>query len=187
MALIKAEGMFGGERLRACSDEAQLHWPRFLVLSNSFARFEVDFDKIVGVAYAGFKVKPTPDQLRGVLKEYSDNFLLFIYTAADGSLWAEWVTEKENTLRYHTKADHQSPSPDPDALEAFRRAYVDFKRVKSSKLFEISSCLKPLKHFANVSKVFPRVGVGKEVGNGVREGLALDTDLLDGETGDTPP
>jgi hypothetical protein len=31
LAVIRAEGLFSGDRLRYCSNNAQLHWPRLCV------------------------------------------------------------------------------------------------------------------------------------------------------------
>jgi hypothetical protein len=40
VAIIDPEGLFGGDRLRRCSNVAQLHWPRLFLGSDGFARLE---------------------------------------------------------------------------------------------------------------------------------------------------
>lgn len=46
MAIIDPEGLFSGDRLRRCSNLAQLHWPRLYLAANGFARLEINFAKI---------------------------------------------------------------------------------------------------------------------------------------------
>jgi hypothetical protein len=47
MAIIDPEGLFGGDRLRRCSNAAQLHWRRLLLASDGFARLEINFVQAV--------------------------------------------------------------------------------------------------------------------------------------------
>ena len=44
MAIIDREGLFGGDRLRRCSNAAQLHWPRLFLAADGFARLEIQTD-----------------------------------------------------------------------------------------------------------------------------------------------
>jgi len=143
MAIINSEGLFGGERLARCSDEAQLHWPRFFTASNSLARLELDYQKIIDVLYHNFRSKPTEEQVSSWLTEYNHNFLLYIYDAPDGSVWGQWLTDKAYLSRYPTAADRRSPAPDENALEQYRQDYVSTKKRKSLRINRISNHIKP--------------------------------------------
>jgi RNA recognition motif-containing protein len=134
MAIINPDGLFSGERLARCSDEAQLHWPRLFVASNTFARLELDYDKIVTLAYRNFRDKPTEEQLSSWFSEYHRNYLMFVYEAPDGSSWGQWMTDKAYLSKYQTAADRKSPAPDETDLEQFRRDYVATKKRKSIKI-----------------------------------------------------
>ena len=43
MLILKPDGLFAGDRIRHCSDAAQLHWPRIFLASNGFARIELNY------------------------------------------------------------------------------------------------------------------------------------------------
>ncbi|MBB5330592.1 hypothetical protein [Tunturiibacter gelidoferens] len=166
MAIIRAKGLYEGERLRACTDAAQLHWPRLYLLGNGHSRFERDYERIIAVVYASFHTKPTAEDVRGWLGEYADNFLLFLYEdAATGAMWAQWITAQENLANYRTAEDKRSPAPDEREIDAYRRAYIDRKRFNSRKTKDI---LKPLEiianHFPNPQITSVGVGDGDGVG-----------------------
>jgi len=146
MAIISPDGLFSGERLANCSDEAQLHWPRFFTASNSLARIELDYNKIINVMYHGFRLKPTEDQISSWVSEYNQNFLLFVYEAADGSVWGQWLTDKAYLSKYQTAADRRTPPPDECELESYRQEYVSTKKRKS---FKINTVFKPLQTISN--------------------------------------
>ena len=54
MSIIDPSGLFGGDRLRRCSNVAQLHWPRLFLASDGFARLEMNYARIIGRAYPTF-------------------------------------------------------------------------------------------------------------------------------------
>jgi len=47
MAIIDPAGLFEGERLAACSDVAQLYWPRLFLAANSCARLELSYPSVI--------------------------------------------------------------------------------------------------------------------------------------------
>ncbi len=143
MAIINPDGLFHGERLARCSDCAQLHWVRLFTASNTFGRIELSYRHIVNFAYGSFHTKPTENELSGWIQEYFQNYLLFVYDAADGSTWGQWLTNIEYLSRYHTAADRRSPKPNEDDLESYRREYLE---AKSSKSLKINKCFGPHKN-----------------------------------------
>ena len=159
VAIINPEGLFGGERLAQCSDEAQLHWPRFFTASNTLARLELDYHKIISTLYRGFKVKPTEEQVSAWLTEYNHNFLLFVYDGPDGSLWGQWLTDKAYLSRYPTAADRRSPAPSEESIEKYRQDYISTKKRKS---LRINGFFKPHQTISDHSKplALDRIGVG---------------------------
>ncbi|WP_446744276.1 hypothetical protein [Silvibacterium acidisoli] len=129
--IINEAGLFSGERLANCSDEAQLHWPRLMLLSNGFGRVELNAAGILRKAYASLRKKPTPQQLSAWIKEYQDNFLLFVYRAPNGAMWGQWMTPQKALKRFKTQADRESPAPDEAALQRYQALYVETIRSNS--------------------------------------------------------
>jgi hypothetical protein len=171
MAIIRAKGLYEGERLAACSDEAQKHWPRLYLLGNGYSRFEVNYERIIAIVYASFHVKPTAEDVRGWLHEYAENFLLFIYEdAATGAMWAQWITAQENLATYRTAEDKRSPAPGEREIDAYRQAYIERKRSKYRKARDIFKPLETVEnHFAKSRT--PSVGVGEGDGDGDGDGV----------------
>jgi hypothetical protein len=79
--LIDPDGLFNGDRLRRCSNTAQLHWPRLFLASDGFGRLEVNYARIVGRAYPTFNPIPSDIELSAWIQEYAKNGLLFLYQA----------------------------------------------------------------------------------------------------------
>jgi hypothetical protein len=153
VAIIDPEGIFNGDRLRRCSNAAQLHWPRLLLASNGFARLEISYERIIAAAYNGFNPIPTAGELGVYIREYVENYLLFLYTV-DGQLWGQWDTRKNLLPRYKTSADHRSPAPPETEFHEWKQTYLEQRKVLP-------------KSFVNVSKTFLHgVGVGEGVGVG---------------------
>src|SRR5205809_6033901 len=101
MAIIDPDGLFGGDRLRRCSNAAQLHWPRLYLASDGFARLEVNYARIIGRCYATFNPIPSETEIQAWICEYVQNYLLFLYQA-NGQLWGQWDTPRERLPRYKT-------------------------------------------------------------------------------------
>src|SRR5579872_6063022 len=156
MAIIDPEGLFGGDRLRRCSNAAQLHWPRLFLASNGFGRLEINYARIVGRAYSTFSPIPTDAELQTWIQEYCANWLLFLYEV-NGQLWGQWDTPKELLPRYKSAADRRSPDPPESEFREWKRLY----RAKD-KAFR--------KCFGNFSEKFQRGVRGVGVGEGVGEG-----------------
>jgi hypothetical protein len=171
VSIIDPDGLFGGDRLRRCSNIAQLHWPRLFLASDGFARLELNYAKIVGRAYPTFKPIPTEMEMQAWLKEYVDTRLLFVFEAG-GQLWGQWDTRKEFLPRYKTAADRRSPIPPESAFAEWKRKYRE-----ENKAFP--------KYFGEVPESFLH-GVG--VGGGKYICASDDArDLIATPTTDDPP
>lgn len=172
MAIINPDGLFHGERLARCSDEAQLHWVRLFTASNTFGRIELSYRHIVNFAYSSFHKKPTEEQLAAWIQEYFQNYLLFVYDAEDGATWGQWLTSVEYLSRYHTAADRRSPEPDAKELELYRREY---SASKSSKSLKINRFSKPLSTTQNHNSRPECLEVRGEIS---KEEIELEADCL---------
>lgn len=168
--LIYPHGLLDGERLAECSDEAKLHFPRLVALANGFGRMKLSQKEILENAYGGFHAKPKRENLTAWVKEYSEQHLLLVYSAHDGTVWGQWCGVPDNALpRYKTSADNRSRAPPPEAVDAFDAAYALRKRERSK---ASGDALEIPETFGNVLKpsedleTFPRVVVG---GGGVEE------------------
>lgn len=160
MAIIDPAGLFGGDRLRRCSNQAQLHWPRFYLASDGFGRLEINYAKIVGRAYSTFNPIPDQEEIYGYIREYSDRYLLFIYEG-NGQQWGQWDTRPEFLPRYKTSQDRRSPIPDVRQFQEWKSRYV----------VDCSSFPKCFGNFSPRVETFPSgVGVGGGVGIGVGVG-----------------
>lgn len=179
MAIIDPDGLFGGDRLRRCSNMAQLHWPRLFLASDGYGRLEINYARIVGRAYATFNPIPSEADVTGWLQEYAKNYLVFLY-AVDGQLWGQWDTRLELLPRYKTATDRRSPVPPENEFREWKRKYRE-----ETKAFP--------KCFGNISESF-LYGVGGGVGVGGGDGsntctsgdALLDDSLLNSSGGSTP-
>lgn len=128
---------------------AQLHWPRLFLVSDGFARLEINYARIIGRAYSSFKQVPTEAELQALIREYADNYLLFLFEAGGsgwGQIWGQWDAKKDLTPRYKTALDRKSPIPPEPAFTEWKKKYAG-----ESKAFP--------KSFGRVSEAFPRVVV----------------------------
>jgi len=126
--MIDPESLIHGERIRACSDEAQLHFPRLLAASNSYGRLHMKVQRIIAAVYADFVSPPSKEQVTKWLKEYHDHFLLFVYKAPDGSLWGQWDVPKAMLGKYRKKRDQNSPAPPAQEFREFKERYLSASR-----------------------------------------------------------
>jgi hypothetical protein len=166
VAIIDPDGLFGGERLRRCSDEAQLHWPRFYVASNGYARLEINYEKIVARVYASFTNPPSEDEILKWIKEYRDNYLLFLYEV-DGRVWGQWDVRQNLLPRHKTAADNRSPFPPEPEWTNWLKRY----RAESTSFPKLSE----------IFGEFPTgVGVGVGVGGGVGGGKNIAKPRVNG-------
>jgi len=154
MAIIDPQGLFGGDRLRRCSNTAQLHWPRLFLASDGYARLEINYPRIIGRAYSTFDPIPTEAELQGCFQEYVHNYLLFVYEE-DGQLWGQWDTKSELLPRYKTAQDRRSPIPPERAFTEWKKRYRNEPKTTSE-------------NFRKFSETFLH-GVGVGVGVGVGE------------------
>lgn len=167
--LIDPKGLLHGERIGACSDEAQLHFPRLLSASNSFGRFRMSVKWLQDEVYGSFHQKPTHAQLTLWLREFHENFLLFVYRAPDNSVWAQWEIPEKLLGRYRLSADKRSPAPPEAELTAYRRSYIERLRAKNAECpDDLSESFQNIPEVSeNFRKVSHDVGVGVGVGVGV--------------------
>jgi hypothetical protein len=143
--IIDPDGLFNGDRLRRCSNVAQLHWPRLFLASDGFGRLEINYARIIGHAYPTFSPVPSEAEIQSYLQEYARNFLLFLYQA-DGRLWGQWDAKPALMPRYKTSIDRRSPQPPEKEFLEWKRSYL-----AESKSFP--------KSFGNISETFQHVGV----------------------------
>ena len=158
MAFLSADGLFNGDRLRACSNSAQLHFPRLFLSSNGFGRFEVNYARIAGAAYGSFNPPPSEKDLETILQEYCVSYLLFVYEADGGVLWGQWDTKNEWMPRYKTGKDRKSPCPPEPAFSLWKIEYTTEKK----------GFPKISENFRNFARNL-QLGVGVGVGVGVVE------------------
>jgi len=163
LAIIDPEGLFHGERLSACSDIAQLYWPRFFVASNGYARLELSYVSIISKIFGSFQKAPEASIVWEVFEEYSKNCLAVLYEY-EGVWWAQFDTSAKYLPRFKTVRDEKSPSPPREVMEKHRLAYLEWK---SSNSIANESFRKSPEDFGTF--LMERRGVGVGVGVGIGE------------------
>ena len=110
MAVIDQGGLFKGKRLRKCSAAARWRFPYLFLLSNGYARIELDYESIADEFSSFRESAPTPDELRETFAEFRANHLLFVYSVNDQE-WGQWDCRRTLLKDYKTTADNGSPRP----------------------------------------------------------------------------
>lgn len=157
MAIIDPEGLFSGERLAACSDLAQLYWPRFFLAANSCGRIELSYKSLVSRVFGNFSNVPESAKLWDIFREYDKNYLAILYQTDGGTWWCQFVTSEKFLPKYKKTRDELSPTPFPEQLDAHREGYIEWKKSKS---FQNQS-------FQKVPPSFSSEGVGIGIGEGI--------------------
>lgn len=160
MAIIDPDGLFGGDRLRKCSDAARLWWPYLFLAANGFGRLEVNYALLVNRIAVEFKNPPTEEGLYGFLAEYRDNHLAFLYEAA-GRIWAQFFCKPGSLPRWKTMKDRASPEPPAEQYEAWLKSYQPESRPLPKTLVNLT---KPCESLPKIS-----AGLGVGVGVGIGE------------------
>lgn len=183
MPVIDPQGLFEGERLSACSDQAKFYWPYIYCASNGYARLEINLRQLRLRCFARYVTPPTDAEILGALKEYADNYLLTVYEH-EGRQWAQFDTHPKYLPKHKSKKDQSSPPPPEEALAAFAEGYIEWKKAKSLCLHhsrKISETFATLRKISN--------GIGTGIGFGIEEGIgvgdgntATDTSFRDKET-----
>jgi hypothetical protein len=161
MAIIDPEGLFSGERLGACSDFAQLCWPRLFLAANSCGRIELSYNSIISRVFGNFEKPPKSSELWEVFREYERNFLAVLYESDGGVWWCQFITSEKFLPKYKKTRDELSPVPSVEAMEKHRRGYLGWKKANS---FQNQS-------FQKTSQDFGREGVG--IGVGIGGGIGI--------------
>jgi hypothetical protein len=173
MPVIDPTGLFQGQRLAACSDLAQLYWPRLYSAANGYGRLELHLPSIISRCFRTFHQPPTEGQLWAIFEEYVANYLAMPYRA-DGHFWLLFMTEDKYLKNYKTHEDEQSPAPSKASVDKFKKQYTEWKsnRPESqspngfTNLSEIFQ-----KSFGELSEEFSHgIGVGVGVGEGKGDG-----------------
>lgn len=165
MAIIDPDGLFGGDRLRGCSDLARLLWPYLYLASNGYGRLELNRHRIVARCFSDFGQPPSEPQLIDVLEEYQRNRLLFVYEVG-GQLWGAWDTPSKSLPDYKTARDRKSPAPPEPEFSQWRKAYRDQKTPLAKLCPNISQ---------KFSENFP-LGVGIGIGKGLNTCASQEPD-----------
>ncbi len=127
MAIIDPSGLYLGDRMAQLSDMARLHWPYLYLMGNGYGRFEMNYDKVVSIAYARFKKIPSRDELNSYVIEYRRAHLLFLYKSPSGQWWGQWDTLEKYLPRHKTISDEASPPPQAADFSEWRKQYAASK------------------------------------------------------------
>lgn len=157
MPIIDPAGLFGGKRLRRCSDQARLRWPYYFLASNGYARLELDPETVLTEAFLDFKQPVSVDTFWADMEDYRDNFLLFTYDDDLGRVWGQWDCQVKWLSKYKTKADTESPAPPEAEFQKWRKEYQQLRDVPET--------------FRNFRKINPNSPLGNGVGEGVGVGV----------------
>lgn len=168
MAIIDPEGLFHGERLGACSDVAQLYWPRFFLAANGFGRMELSYSSIISKIFGNFQKVPAASVIWGVFEEYARHCLVILYEH-EGVWWAQFHTSAKYLPRYMTARDMKSPVPSAEQLEQHQKEYVAWKAANSVRNESFRKNSEDFGKFRTERRGVV-VGVGGVVGVGAKQG-----------------
>lgn len=161
MAILEPEGLFGGDRLAALSDKARVYWPWLYTASNSFARLELNCRNIISRCFPAWANKPSEQQIMLFIREYADNFLLFVYSR-NGQEWVQFDTPAKCLPTFHTKRDKASPAPTPQEIDAFNAGLALWRNKRNPQI-----CPNP-GLFEDFKKSPHGIEVGKGEGKGIK-------------------
>jgi hypothetical protein len=171
MPVIDPYGLFQGQRLAACSDMAQLYWPRLYCAANNCARLELHLSSIISQCFRSFNNPPTESAIWSIFDEYAHNYLALVYRA-DGRLWVQFMTEEKYLKRHKSQDDQRSPAPPQRDLDEYKNRYREWKKRQAQ--------AEPVQSFENLSEIFQNsfpnfstevcqgIGDGDGIGDGVR-------------------
>jgi hypothetical protein len=191
MAIIETDGLFKGKRLRKCSADARWRWPYLFLLSNGYARIELDYECMADEFSSFREFAPTPDELREAFAEFQANHLIFFYTFNDQA-WGQWDTRRSLLKEYKTAGDKGSPAPpEPEyrrwLIEQHGNDWTDFHWNKD--IPQGTSDTDSPKTLPNIDHALPKVfqqietepygvGVGEGEGEGEGEGIGKESKPL---------
>jgi len=135
MAVIDPDGLFEGERICACSDEAQNWFARLFCAANNYGRMPLDVPALIQRCFASYRVKPTHDQVMDVIHEYVENCLILPYRA-DGHVWVQFAAKEKWLRGYKTTADERSPAPSAEDWNGFEKRYAAWKERRKNIVVE---------------------------------------------------
>lgn len=161
--IIDAKGLTGGDRLKACSDEARLWWPYLFLQANGFGRMELDYHRLI--VQCAFKRPPTEEEFCAMVQEYRSNYLAFVYEAPDGAVWLQWWAKPGSLPRYQTAEDKRSPEPPAKEYERWKKSYVKKRNKVRSVFTNLARTSRQVDE-----KFLHGVGVGVGIGEGVGVG-----------------
>ena len=185
-------GLYRGERLAQCSDQARLHFPLIGGLANGFGRMELSVPLIIDRAYGTFQNKPSKAEVTAWLAEYRKHHLLYVYRSSNGVIWGQFCGLPDGALpRYQTAADKRSPAPNHDDVTAFDAEYATVKRRR---LEACENFVDLSEHFGNLPKAAEdcetlrnvSAGIGIGIGIGIGEEEVHSSPLAPDPAGSAP-
>ncbi len=157
MAVIDSEGLFNGDRFSLISDEARVMWTFFWCASNTCGRLELNYRKILGLAFHRFKQPPTEAQFWRWIEEYWQANLLFVYQA-EGQTWGQWDTNQKWLPTYKLAKDAATPAPNLKDFTEWKKLYISLKKTTYTPSFFQSINNKDIsKTFQNISESFEHI------------------------------
>lgn len=144
---------------------AQLYYPRLMCASNKLGRLQVNYRKIVALAFPRWPgaAIPLEPELMGYIKEYAENRLIFLYQS-DGQIWGQWDAKPKTFGKYPTTEDKRSPAPAEGEFEQWEKDNRQHSSKQSITMVHFDLLSVP----ENVGEGFKNVGEGsEEVGDGI--------------------
>jgi hypothetical protein len=113
VANIDIRGLLGGKRINRCAAEARWRFPYYFLLSNAYARIELDYEAIA-LHFVSFRGgAPTAEDIENDFKAYIASHLIFVYQVGS-KVWGQWDCRREQTVRHKDAPSKRSPHP-PEA------------------------------------------------------------------------
>ncbi len=160
MANIDIRGLLGGKRINRCAAEARWRFPYYFLLSNAYARIELDYEAIA-LHFVSFRGSaPTAEEIESDFKEYIANHLIFVYQA-HGEVWGQWDCRREQTVRHKDASSKRSPHPS----EAEYQEWLKEQHPENWKLYHWNQGAAEILKFVYLLKAGPscKIGIADDV------------------------
>ena len=108
--IIKADGLFYGEKIAALSDEAKQKFVFFYLQSDDWGCGEINAERMRARAFARWLRRPRLDTVEELLAEYRSVGLLKTWEA-DGKTWGEWVGPDGRLPKFDKRTRRKTPVP----------------------------------------------------------------------------
>ena len=135
------EKIWTNPRLARCSLNAQLHYPRLLLLYDDYGCLDLDIESIRGKVYSKLLNVVSLEDIEGCLNEYVAKGLLFVWST-NNTEYGYFTGEEEGRLPALSRRHKRTTPPSPEELlKKYIKDYSDLRSLPTEHYKVGSMCL----------------------------------------------